>query len=207
MSLLVEKCGRLDVFAGPMFSKKSSMLLQRLVNEAKIMNFRVLMINHSLDDRSDKGFSTHNPLYKDDLSKITNLDFVSISDLEDIFSIIDDYDVIGIDEAQFFVNLVEPVHLMVEKHGKTVIVAGLSGTWQRTKFGQVIDLIPIATTFQLLESWCSRCAKEKKKHAPAQFTQKIDQSKSKVNDIGSKDKYFPVCRKCHLETSTSIDLS
>jgi thymidine kinase len=49
-------------------------------------------------------------------------------------------EVIGIDEGQFFPDLVEWCDEQVNVHGRLVIVAALDGTFQRKPFGRVLDV-------------------------------------------------------------------
>ena len=68
----------------------------------------------------------------------------------------DDYDVIGIDEGQFFPDLVEFCENMANS-GKAVIVAALDGTFQRKGFGPILELIPLAEHVVKLNAVCMVC--------------------------------------------------
>ena len=54
-----------------------------------------------------------------------------------------DYDVVGIDEGQFFPDVVEFCDGAANL-GKTVVVAALDGTFERKPFGNIVSLIPLA---------------------------------------------------------------
>ena len=54
-----------------------------------------------------------------------------------------DYDVVGIDEGQFFPDVVEFCDEAANL-GKTVVVAALDGTFERKPFGNIVSLIPLA---------------------------------------------------------------
>lgn len=187
--------GTLELITGPMFSGKSSELLRRLFTESEV-GLNVLYINHSSDTRSKGPFSTHNPLYKEQLSARPNVSFLSTSSLSSIFNI-EQYDIIGIDEAQFFDDLYETVKLWVETHNKHLIVAGLSCDFRREKFGSILDLEPLADEYMKLTSYCKLCARIKKRSI-APFTRKISGDSSTTKEIGGSDKYISVCRKCYL---------
>ena len=124
--------GRLDIVTGPMFSGKTTELLRRLFSEAEI-GLKVLYVNHNLDTRG-KSFSTHNPLYKRQLAEESKVDFLSTDKLSLIQSTITKYNVVGIDESQFFGDLVNEVKILVDKFGMHVIVAGLNGDYNRNVF-------------------------------------------------------------------------
>lgn len=112
-------------------------------------------------------------------------------------------DVIGIDEAQFFGDLVEFCREAADVEGKTVIVAGLDGDYLRRRFGSVLDLVPIADTVTKLASRCEVCGKR------ASFTlRKTEERETEL--IGGAEVYMPVCRshyvsgQCVLETARAV---
>ena len=74
---------------------------------------------------------------------------------------IDKYDLIIIDEAQFFNDLVEFTQMCLGK-GKFVIVAGLQADHKGKKFGKIIDLIPFCSDIKRLHAYCKICANNKK---------------------------------------------
>lgn len=184
--------GILDLIAGPMFSSKTTTLLGRLFAEAAIGK-KVLYINHSKDNRSEGDFSTHNPLYKEK-PKHKSVEFVVLSSMLKIENP-ENYDVIGVDEGQFFKDLIQGVIYLVEELDKHVIVAGLNGSHKRDKFGDVLELEPMSDTYTKLTAWCLECAK-KKLRVPAPFTHKISGG-GNLEEIGGIDKYIPVCRRCY----------
>ena len=89
--------GFLHVFTGPMASGKTSRLLSKLNMYTNITGVKALMIQHQSDSRD---FLTHsksgslNPL----------IDVVKVEHLKNVKNY-EDYDVIGIDEGQFFDDL------------------------------------------------------------------------------------------------------
>jgi thymidine kinase len=190
--------GSLDCIIGSMKSGKSSELLRRLSIDSEI-GYKVLYINSSKDTRCLEGvpYSTHNPLFINGLcsENISSTSTLNLSDVQNI----ERYDVIGIDEAQFFEDLVENVLRMVELYNKKVIVAGLSSTYERKKFGKILDLEPYSDTFIKLNGLCEKCAPRKR--ASAIFTHKITKN-GLIEDIGGKDKYMSLCRKCFLEMNS-----
>jgi len=191
--------GVLDLIGGNMFSSKTTTLLSLLFKEA-IIGKNVLYVNNSKDDRTDTDFSTHNPLYKD-RPKHENIEFKVVKSLYDIDNL-HLYDVIGIDEGQFFANLFEEVKFIVDHLKKHVIVAALDGSFKRGKFGQFLDLIPIADSYTKLTAWCLECSKDKKRKT-APFTHRLG-SGNQLEETGGIDNYIPVCRACYMKFNKII---
>jgi thymidine kinase len=184
--------GFLEIIFGPMYCGKTTSLIRKL-NIYGEMNLRVLYVNHSIDNRSDEDFSTHNSA----ITKLGNISHsMKISKLEENFETLCDYDVIGIDESQFFPDLKEAVLRLVDDMNKIVIVAGLSGDYQKKPFGQIIDLVPHADEITKLKPFCSWCAKTHKRFRDAHFTYRLIAGESQIL-IGGRDQYIPVCRECY----------
>jgi thymidine kinase len=206
----VNNFASIDLIIGPMYGGKTTELLRRLV-VCKEMGLRCCYINSSSDSRTQTAYSTHNKLLANASSaKSTgNLlgdtdDFIAavkIDEISDLLTMIDDYDVFGIDEAQLFTNLLSTTTQLADIHHKRIIVAGLNGTSERRVFGEILYLIPHANTIQKLEPFCKLCA-ENSKITPAIFT-KCTVSKSSTIMIGGKDSYVAVCRECYNDTDSS----
>ena len=79
---------------------------------------------------------------------------------------------------------------------KIVYIFGLSGDYKREKFGQVLDLIPLADNITQLKSICNNCKLVK----DAPFTLRITDKKNQVS-VGGKNEYIAVCRDCWLNTN------
>lgn len=116
---------------------------------------------------------------------------------------VDDYDVVAIDEGQFFEDIVEFADAWANK-GKIVVVAALDATFERKviasnkPFGKVCQLVAIAETVQKLSAVCLACSEW------AYFTLKLDSTSKEVTDIGGIEKYHPVCRGCHNKAQASF---
>lgn len=182
--------GKLELLIGPMYSGKSSALIRELVIASEI-GLKVLYINHTWDTRSEHIFSTHHPFLTP--KGFDGIDFISKSDLKGVRK--EEYDVIGIDEAQFFdKELYNFCKIHVETYQRHVIVAGLDSNFKREKFGYVLDLIPIADKVEKLKPFCHDCGP---KRVEALFSHKFEGSSTEV-EVGGKDKYVPLCRDCYL---------
>lgn len=177
----------IDIIMGPMYSGKSTEVLRRLIIYHEIKK-KVLYINSILDNRSSECFSTHN----ETIGKVP-FDAIKSKTLSELD--VSKYDVIAVDEAQFFVDLKDAVLSWVETLGKIVIVAGLNGDFRRNPFGQIIDLIPYSDTITKLTPFCSECI-DKGTMKAAHFTKRTVISESEIL-IGGKEAYIPVCRECY----------
>jgi thymidine kinase len=166
----------LHIITGPMFSGKTTYLSKILNNSSNS-----IYINHSYDTRGDF-FYSHN------LSLKLNVKCIKTSLLTD--DLIDKYDIICIDEFQFFKDSKETILRWVETMNKVVYVTGLSCDYKRETFGDLIDLVRFCDTITKLSSVCS-CGRE------AIFSRRLIQSEEKIV-IGSSE-YEPVCRKCYKQ--------
>ena len=189
------KCGFLDIIIGPMFSGKTNYLLKE-ITVFSIMGAKVLYINHSLDNRSDSIFSTHNPLINDKEIKV--FDSIKTNNLSEVYDLCSNFMVIAIDEAQFFTGLKDFALDLVEKKGKRVIVAGLSGDFNRQTFGEIFSLISYCDRITKLSSFCKVCAADKKiKEAHFSHKKSSLEDKDNIISIGGKDEYIPLCKTCY----------
>lgn len=204
MSVSYKYKGTLHIKIGPMFSGKTTWLNSELTKFAD-RKFKVLKIIHSDDIRqgSESG-STHNSSF----TKLpNNIDLIRTNNLETVD--VSMYHVIGIDEAQFFVNLRDTVEHWIENMGKHIRIAGLDGDFKRQKFGQILDLIPICDKISKINASCNICTRQLLESdfngdilsITGPFTKKLTADSNQI-DIGGDDKYIPVCRYHfhHLET-------
>jgi len=188
--------GYLSLYVGPMFSGKSSALLHDLTMYGDI-GMKVLYINHSDDTRRSSGdtiFSTHNSSYDKISPKIAWEKVAKLTDLD-----VSKYDVIGIDEAQFFEDLYANVLKWVHEDSKVVICAGLDGDVFLRPFGHILELVPLCDKITKLTAKCYKCLEFSLKPpylVDAPFTIRLSSSfEQKV--VGGSELYLPVCRFHH----------
>jgi len=185
---------------GPMMSGKSSRLMFEISVYSKFV--KVLLITCELDERelnvaqigNNKSFiTTHNNIFRN-LSD--NVDCVrsKIDQLENIDFL--NYDVIAIDEAQFYPGLNKIVRNWVNNHGKFVLVCGLVGDYKNNQFGEMLNLIPFCDFNPIiLTAKCKECVDNDGTIKKAHFTKKYtDVEFENTVDIGGSEKYYPVCR-------------
>ena len=175
--------GYLEIILGPMFSGKTTQLIQHYKKNTYIGK-TVCVINYSDDTRyHDAMLSTHDKIM------IPCIFSKKLGDVDD--QLVSAADVIIINEGQFFDDLFEFVIEMVEGKNKSVYVCGLDGDFKRNRFGKMLDLIPYCNTVTKLNSLCSIC----KDGTPGIFSHRITKETSQVV-IGS-DNYQPLCRECY----------
>ena len=63
------------------------------------------------------------------------------------------FSVIGVDEGQFFMDVVEFADQAANRR-KVVLVAALDGTFDRKKFNRILELIPLAEHVTKLNAVC-----------------------------------------------------
>lgn len=171
--------GRIELIIGCMFSGKTSTLLSS-IRRHEIAKRKCIVFKYVKDVRYDaKQLSTHD-LAKHEATPADNL--------ADVDHLIHSYDCIGIDEAQFFKNLVDYCDKWADM-GKIVIVSGLDGTFQRKPFGDILQLIPRAEHVLKLSAVCQVCGED------ASYSKRIIESDD-LEVIGGSDKYIAVCRAC-----------
>jgi len=199
----VNREGKLIILFGPMFSGKTTHLINKLVT-AHDVGHRVIYINHSLDNRPsyDDAASSHHSIFDKLPKSITATKTSTLSSID-----VNEYDIIGIDEGQFFTDLESTVREWVLHNGKMVIIASLDGKADVTSFGQAHELICIAEKIKKLPAVCMNCMKDKCeiRTKPAYFTYRTTTDKGDVV-IGGVDKYIAVCLSCHQKLTQLAQL-
>ena len=179
----------LEIILGSMFSGKTSRIVE-IYKQCKFCNIPVAVINHSIDNRYDDNLlSTHDKIKIPCIKTEKLLNVLNEDNMLQHYSIINS-EVVLINEGQFFEDLYEFVTNML-KNGKKVYVCGLDGDFERKKFGQLLDLIPLCDKVTKLTSLCSLC----KNGTPGIFSKRI--STEKEQTVVGSDNYIPVCRNCY----------
>ena len=192
-------CGYLEIIKGPMFSGKTTRLLD-IYKKYKFCDISTMVINYEKDNRySDQLLSSHDKVMIPCIKTIRLNDIVPLT--ENCSQMNDKYfehskkfmgsNAILINEGQFFDDIVQWVTVAVEKYHKNVYVCGLNCDFMRNKFGNWLDLESISDNIVLLHSFCSNCKKR-----PAIFSHRLS-NQSDIEVIGGSDYYIPVCRKCY----------
>jgi thymidine kinase len=178
--------GHLYLIIGPMFSGKTSSLISELTRFVDV-GIPSLYINSDLDTRN-REYSTHNSSYAEVTNKILKTKTNLLSEVSK--ECLDKVDVIAIDEAQFFSDLLEVVPNWM-KLGKIIYVAGLDGDCEQRPFGSILQLIPYCTKVKKLLSVCEICRRGGEINKAPYTLRK--EGKKELIEIGGADKYIPVC--------------
>ena len=181
----------LEVVCGPMFSGKSSYIYSIVKRYASI-GVNVLVIKPSSDTRYSQKpeVVTHDGVKFDCISTPHNLMTLSFD--------VKNTNVVILEEAQFFVDLLPFVRWLVDTERKNVIVVGLDGDSERRPFGDVMACVPLADKVTKLHALCPECADG----TPALFTfRKVHQGGQVL--VGGSDMYVSYCREHYLDAITS----
>ncbi|MBL8182535.1 MAG: thymidine kinase [Blastocatellia bacterium] len=183
--------GWIEVIVGSMFSGKSEELIRRL-NRARIARQKVQVFKPVIDARySVEQIASHSG-HKHDSIPVANT-------AEMMAAIIDDVQVVGIDEGQFFdMPILEAVNELASS-GKRVIVAGLDQDYTGKPFEPMPQLLSIAEFITKTHAICVKCG------GTANYSQRTVESDARV-EVGASDKYEARCRKCFVPHADSPTL-
>ena len=170
--------GWIETITGSMFSGKSEELIRRL-RRGIYAKQKVVVFKPAIDDRYHK-------------------EAINISTAQEILNHkLEEVNVIGIDEVQFFeddiVNIVEKL----AENGHRVIVAGLDMDFRGEPFKPMPKLLAVSEHITKLQAVCSVCG------SPSSRTQRlINGEPAKVDDpiilVGANESYEPRCRAHHI---------
>lgn len=179
----------IEVISGPMYSGKTEELIRRLTR-AKIANRSVIAFKPEIDSRYGlEVMASHSGI---------KIDCVPIEYARSIVDAIQvgSYDVIGIDEAQFFDYEIYETVLFLSDKGIKVIVAGLDMDYRREPFGCMPHLLAVACDVQKLSAVCNVCGED------ACYTQRLTDGQpasfsGPTIQVGAKESYEARCWHCY----------
>lgn len=181
--------GWIETITGSMFSGKSEELIRRL-RRGIYAKQKVIVFKPAIDDRYHK-----EKVVSHDGNEI---EAINISTSREILNQdLDDVDVIGIDEVQFFdgeiVNIVE----QLAKNGHRVVVAGLDMDFRGEPFEPMPKLLAVSEQVTKLQAVCAVCG------SPSSRTRRlINGEPAKIDDpiilVGANESYEPRCRAHHI---------
>lgn len=183
------KGGSIHVIIGPMFSGKTSRLLRETEELERQGVTDIMLLKSEKDSRysSDHIVSHDGILRKCFAVRELCRDVMEPGPLKELY---DSSRVVAIDEAQFFDrDLIEFCMRAADDDDKHVILAGLDGDFMRSRFGYVLDMIPLADTVTKLTGTCHFCEEK------ALFSKRIHSDSDRQEEIGGAERYVPVCRR------------
>ena len=176
-----KKQGRIEVVCGSMFSGKTEELIRRL-KRAIFAKQKVVIFKPSIDTRySEADVVSH------DHNSISS---TPVSSPKSILKLAQNFDVVGIDEAQFFDKGLTNVCDQLANQGIRVIVAGLDMDYLGVPFGPIPDLSAIADEVTKVHAICVRCG------ALAYLSHRLTHNSERVL-LGEQSEYEPLCRECY----------
>lgn len=192
----------LSIFTGCQASSKTTRNISEATKWLDVLHCKGVYINHSNDTRDETNIiSSNSSSYRGVSNKFT---IISAEKLECIYNDLEEFDVICIDEIQFFPDIVAVCKRLLDE-GKHIFCSGLNTDWKGDDFGDVKNLLKYATSFEVLHAKCIHCVDEYKTMGihnlhqvpDASRTGKISGSKEVV-EVGGNDKYVPLCHKHHI---------
>mgnify|MGYP000911952949 CR=1 FL=1 len=188
--------GSIEVITGPMFSGKSEELIRRL-RRADIAGLKSIVFKPLRDNRySEDSIASHNgTLYK--CSKV-------VKDEEEILDFLKDeiFDIVAIDEVNFFTESIVALCNDLALKGYRVIVAGLDTDFRGEPWSPMPELLAIADSVTKLTSICQKCrgiatrTQRLVNGKPARYSDPLIVVGSNKQN-GKKELYEARCRRCH----------
>lgn len=176
--------GKLELIIGPMFSGKSTELIRK-IRLAKIINKNVLVIKPLIDNRHENNKIVSHSLECENC--------ITVENLSELTCDINNYDLIVIDEGQFFPDLKSTVLQWLDVFHKDIIIGGLDSDYKRNPIGEILQLIPYADKCKKISSLCKLCNNGTK----AIFSHKLNNNNKQI-EIGGSESYVPLCRSHYI---------
>lgn len=182
------KKGYLTIFAGPMFSGKTTKLI-KLVEILETLGKKVLTVKPSIDTR----YTKKPKLASHDL-KTADAVFVNGNEPEEIVDLVNKNKInhVILDELNFFhkTKTVDAVKELLKK-GVDVTGSGLAFDYRKKPFGPTLALGKIADQTIWLYAICQKCGR------PAEHTERTGGGKDQIV-VGAAEVYIASCKKCHV---------
>lgn len=185
--------GKIILFIGPMFAGKTETLIQKL-RRAALSGREVTIIKYAGDSRHEpeilRSHSDAAQGASPALGQTAPINVEVVERLEQArLSGPPEKSVIGVDEGQFFPDLVKMCQIWANE-GRIVYVSALDGDYQMRPFGQVCFLVPHCEKVEKFQGVCMSCGGD------SSFTKRIVDSDLQVL-VGGKESYSALCRKCY----------
>ncbi len=190
----------LTLYVGPMFSDKSSRLLDSL-DRAEYSNLKTLAIKPKYDNRSAHRIISRKKT--DGEFKIIREHFAyEIKTYAEINTLLRTYDIlnsVAFDEVQFFGSwfpeFIQEL-LFDTNRNLSIYMAGLDMNYLRQPFGPMPALMAIADKVIKCTAVCFECARAGRGEVRATLTQAL-KALTTTTQVGCAETYEARCRACH----------
>ena len=162
-----------------MFSGKTEELIRRIKNSNK--SYKVFKPVTDTRNKQNK-IESHSNI---------KIDATTIKNINEVLVFKNKFDIIGIDEAQFFSNDIIDVCNTIANSGSRVIVAGLDMDYSGKPFGPMPFLMAIAEKVTKVHATCSETGE------PALYSFRKTDNKETIM-IGEKNEYKPLSRRAFI---------
>ena len=182
--------GTVKLFIGPMFCGKTESMInilerQVIANRHLSKKKECVIVKYANDTRYDS--KSTNGIVTNSGVERNIVKVVKAKNLKDLD--LSEYDLIGIDELQFYPDGPEEIQRLVNL-GKEIVGSGLDADYLNRPFLRMPEIIANAEDVIKLKAVCMQCG------GSASFTKRIGNS-DQIEDIGGAEKYLAVCRSCH----------
>ena len=172
---------QIEVITGCMFAGKTTELINRL----RSIKQKYLLVKPLIDKREEGDkVSTHSGIVEK---------AIRVNHLSDIFNMLKDIKVVGVDEAQFFKKSIVKDLKYLKSKDIRIILAGLDRDYLNKPFGSMSDILSISDTVTVLKARCNNC------QAPASYSFRKNTSQENQLLIGNENFYEALCEVCFNE--------
>ena len=184
-----EQFGWIEVICGSMFSGKTEELIRRL-KRAQFAKQKIEIFKPAIDVRYDADL-----VISHDSNQIQSTPVPAAANIP---ILADGFDVVGIDEAQFFDDEIVQVCNAPANRGVRVIVAGLDMDFEGNPFGPMPALMATAEYVTKVHAVCTRTGN------PAHYSFRKSDLKDLVV-LGEKENYEPFSRAAYKKAMKSLN--
>lgn len=181
---------KLTVIVGSMFSEKSGELISRLLKISAYQHRPVVVFKPAIDNR----FAENEVVSRIGL-RIPCRNLATTATIEDVSQYLDEYEVFGIDEVQFFDESILAVVDYLLDNGKEVMVSGLNTDFCGKPFPTTASLMAMADEVVQKYAYCAVCGRPAIRSQLIVDGDEVTQPQQGMVVIGDTA-YEPRCRHC-----------
>lgn len=177
------KKGKIECITGPMFSGKTTRLLE-IAEKLKEDGVKCQLVKWNQDNRFCSGIiQTHD--------KKKCVEATCVPDLKTEKFLTDGVQTILIDEGQFLEGVFDFADNL-SLRGKNIYISFLDYDFRKQPFKYTKDLCDISTSYTVLKGTCYECGRQ------SRFTKKHTGNTDVVIEVGGSELYSPVCGECFV---------